>query len=289
MLHSAAYQHLGFEAQNNLVRAFYLEVPDFGFHWHYHPELEITFIQNGRGTRLVGDNMNAFESEDFIFMGSNLPHTWISDDDFNKSSEMMQVAVLQFHPSVFPDNLILSQEMKSIRNLLMHSGRGIEIGKEMRVEASKLLLEMLGAREFDRYRLFLTLLDYLGREQEFKLLASQAYITPLNHATEKRILDVCRFVHEQFMNPIKLDQVAQLASMNPTSFCRFFKKSTGQSLSDYINDLRIGKACNLLMDKRKLSMSDIAFLSGFQSQTLFNRIFLKKKGMTPSSFRKAMG
>ena len=75
MLKSATFQHLGFTAENQLIQAFSLEVPSFGFHWHYHPEIEITYIKNGRGRRMVGDHTAPFSSGDFVLMGSNLPHT----------------------------------------------------------------------------------------------------------------------------------------------------------------------------------------------------------------------
>ena len=283
---NANYQHLGFETESNKIHSFWVNAPQFGFHWHYHPELEITCVKNGRGTRLVGDNVNPFEEGDFVFMGSNLPHTWVSDDDFNQSSEKMEVAVLQFHPSVFNPDLLQMPEMRNIRRLLNFAGRGIQLGEEKKERATSLLYQLIDAKGFERFSLFMSLLNFLGEEEEFTLLASNAYIPPLNNATEERILNVCRYVHNEFTNPIKLETIARIANMNPTSFCRFFRKSTGQSFSSYVNDLRIAKACNLLLDKRKLNISEIAYQSGFNSQTLFNRIFFKKKSMTPSTFRK---
>ena len=288
MLTSANYQHLGFEPGAQLIDAFYLEVPYFGFHWHYHPELEITCVRNGRGTRLVGDHVSTFGPGDCVLMGSNLPHTWISDDDFNHSDEMMEVVVLQFHPAIFEGPLWQSQGMERIRYLLAHVERGIEIQPQIRTQVAECLFRMVEVKGFERIPLFFSLMHLLGQQETFTLLASQAYIPPLNDVAEKRILDVCRYVHDHFMSPIRLDAVAQIANMNPTSFCRFFRKSTGQSLSEYVNDLRIGKACNLLLDRRELSISEIAFMSGFPSQTLFNRIFLKKKGMTPSGFKRVL-
>ena len=282
---NAGYQHLGFQTESSNIHAFWVDVPTFGFHWHYHPELEITCVQQGRGTRLVGDNVAPFQDGDFVFMGSNLPHTWISDDDFNRSSLNMKVAVLQFHPSLFPLDLMKIPEMKNIRRLLTYADKGIQISEERRSKAAVMLYNLIEAEGFDRFALCIKLLNYLGEEAEFELLASNAYNPPLNDITEERILKVCRYVHDHFMHPIKLGTIAELANMNPTSFCRFFKKSTGQTFFEYINDLRIGKACNLLLDKKVRSISEIAFNSGFNSQTLFNRIFLKKKGMTPSNFR----
>ena len=279
---SANYQHLGLEGENSLIQAFWVKSPRFGFHWHYHTELEITCVKHGRGMRMVGDNVSSFGNGDFVFMGSMLPHTWISDDDFNQSNEMMEVAVLQFHPSVLNKDLLKLEEMKHVRNLLEHAGKGIDVPEGKKAQASQMLFDLVEAEGFERYALFMSLLNYLGSTDSFIQLASQAYIPPLNTHTEKRILAACRYIHEHFRDPLTLADIADKANMNPSSFCRFFRKSTGQPIFEYIHDLRIGKACNLLLGKNSLSISDIAFQSGFNSQTLFNRIFLKKKGMTPT-------
>lgn len=285
---NAHYQHLTDLSESKLIHAFWVNSPKFGFHWHYHSELEITCVKQGRGTRLVGDNMNPFAAGDFVFMGSNLPHTWISDDDFNQSPDQMEVAVLQFHPDVFSTQLLHLSELANIRRLLSAADKGIAIHQDRSTKAADLLFQLIDADGFERFRLFLSLLDYLGQIPNFELLASNAYMPKLDHTTEERILNVCRYVHDHFMESIQLNTVAEIACMNPASFCRFFKKSTGESLFEYINDLRIGKACNLLMDKQNKSISYIAHQSGFTSQTLFNRIFMKKKGMTPTNFRKYM-
>ena len=285
---NANYQHLGLKSEKSLIHAFWIKVSKFGFHWHYHPELEITCVKRGRGTRLVGDNVSPFSDGDFVFLGSHLPHTWISDDDFNASPDQMEVAVLQFHPSILSTNLLSLPEMQNIRRLLNHAGRGIDFRIESSAKAAEVLYQLIDATGFERFSKFFSLLNYLGETTSFKQLASNAYIPPLNNTTEERILRVCRHVHENFMGAIKLETIAKIANMNPTSFCRFFRKSTGQTLSEYVNDLRIGKACNLLLDKRNLSISEIAYQSGFNSQTLFNRTFLEKKGMTPSGFKKVM-
>lgn len=234
---------------------------------------------------MVGDNVSPFTEGDFVFLGSNLPHTWISDDDFNQSPLDMEVAVLQFHPSFLTPALLTLPEMRNIRRLLENAGRGIEVGEERRMKAAEMLYDLIVAEGFERLSIFFTLLNYLGEEPNFKHPASYAYVAPLNNTTEERILKVCRYVHENFMNQIKLETAAQLANMNSSAFCRFFRKSTGQSFFEYTNELRIGKACNLLLDKNDLTISEIAFRSGFNSQTLFNRTFLKKKAMTPSQFR----
>jgi AraC-like DNA-binding protein len=243
-------------------------------------------VHKGHGIRLVGDNVNYFEAGDFVFLGSDLPHTWISDDDFNKKTDQMEVIVLQFLPTLFSEDWLNMTEMKNIRRLLQSAKRGLRFSPERRELAAQKLRAITHLEGFERFSKILDLLNFLGQEEAFDFLASKAYIPPLNNQTEQRLLRVCQYIHDAFTRPIKLSEVAQLANMNASAFCRFFKKSTGQSLSEYISDLRIGKACNLLLGNPDMSIAEVAYKSGFSSQTLFNRSFLKKKDMTPSSFRK---
>ena len=157
----ANYQHLNLQSAADAIKAFWVHSPFFGFHWHYHPELEITCVKRGRGTRMVGDNVSPFSEGDFVFLGSNLPHTWISDDDFKSSEEQMEVAVLQFHPSVL-DNLLLSlPEMVSIRRLLDIAHRGVVLSEQCRERASQLLYSMIDAEGIRRITLFLEFVEHL--------------------------------------------------------------------------------------------------------------------------------
>ena len=282
---NAQFQHLGFNDVSEAIQCFWVKVPLFSFHWHYHPEFEITYVHKGRGTRMVGDNVNYFEDGDFVFLGSNLPHTWVSDDDYNQSEADMEVLVLQFHSQLFSNEWLGWQEMTHLRSLLNNSDRGLLFDGGKQKLAAEILIKLQKASGFRKILLTMELLDYLG-EKGGTALASQSYIPPLKDATEERLLTVCQYIHNNFTHPIKLDTVAKLANMNATSFCRFFRKSTGQSVMEYVNDLRISKACNLLLSGQRLNITEIAYRSGFNSQSLFNRCFLKKKKMTPKEFRK---
>lgn len=281
----ASLQHLRFDTAPEAVHCYWVRTPKFGFHWHYHPELEITYVHQGQGIRMVGDNVSYFQEGDFVFLGSNLPHTWISDDDFNQKQEQMEVVVLQFSPNLFSREWLDLSEMIYLKRLFQIARHGIIFSDERRKKAINLLLQIVEMKGFERYHQMLRMLNYLGQEDQPELLATKAYIPPLNTITEQRLLKVCQYIHDHFTSSIRLDDVAGLANMNASAFCRFFRKSTGQTYMEYVTDLRIGKACNLLLNPSKLSISEIAYRSGFNSQTLFNRSFLKKKQMTPSAFR----
>ena len=286
MASKANFQHLGFENISEGIHCYWVKEPLFGFHWHYHPELEITYVHQGYGVRMVGNSINTFENGDFVFLGSNLPHTWITDKDFNKSEENIEVIVLQFAPTLFSKEWLALLEIKNIKNLFQQANRGIAFSETTRKKAANILLQMVEKSGLERFTLMLHLLDLLGQENSMELLASHNFLPPLNSSSEKRFFDVCQFIHEEFTNPIRLEEAAKIANMNTTAFCRFFKKSTGQSFVDYVTDLRIGRSCNLLLDQKKMSISQVAYESGFRSQAVVNKAFLKRKKITPREFRK---
>lgn len=283
----ANFQHLGFDTVSESFLCYWVRSDRFGFHWHYHPELEITYVHRGHGMRLVGNDVAPFQAGDFVLLGSNLPHTWISDDDFNAREEQMEVVVLQFPADLFSTAWLNMPEMGNLQRLFGQVERGISFQGEVRHQAADILMEMTTTKGFSRFQYLLQILDLLGGTEEKRFLSSADFSPSLDHSSEDRLLRVCQHIHQAFTDPIVLKDIADLAHMNPSAFCRFFKKMTGKSLMEYVNELRIGKACNLLIASEQHSIGDISYLSGFKSQTLFNRQFLRIKGMSPREFRKS--
>lgn len=282
-----AYQQLTIDTSKESFLCFWVRSPKFGFHWHYHPEFEITFVVNGNGTRLVGDSSEEFENGDLVFLGSNLPHTWITHDDFGQQGEQMEVVVLQFSKEIIETRAKEIPELANVSQLLAASSRGLDFSMEVKTRAGELLISMTEASGIRRYNLLLELLDLLG-SAKFEMLSSEYYAPNYSQANEKRIGKVFEHIHEHFTTNITIAHLADIANMNEAAFCRFFKKTTGKSAIHYVNDLRIGKACNLLNDA-SIPVADVAFSSGFNSLTHFNRTFLKAKQITPSTFRKQHG
>lgn len=276
-------QHLGFETTQTSFMAYWVKSPLFGFHWHYHPEYEICYVKRGHGTRLVGDNVSLFEEGDLVLVGSNLPHTWISDDDFNNKSEDMEVIVVQFTNDLLPTSFLKLPELYPIQKLIQASKRGVFFENVSNIEEE--LTKLIELDGFARFNQLLSVLHQLGNAPQKTLLASRYHTPLLSKENENRISEVFSFIHGHYTEHISLTQAASLANMNETAFCRFFKKNTGVSLTTYISNLRIGHACNLLIDSDK-TISEIAYDCGFNNITHFNRTFLKIKNSTPSNYRR---
>ncbi len=280
----ASLQHLTQEKDVRSFRCYWVRDSQFHFFWHFHPEFEITYVFNGKGSRLVGDNTSGFQNDDLVFLGSNLPHTWISDDEFNQREEQMEVVVVQFSDNIFPGQFLGLPEMSGIKKLLESSGRGLHFPPSIVNRVKTDLMELPELNGFEQLNRLLKVLHILGEAGAAKPVASPYFVPQLGRITEQRIVKVCQHIHNNYLNQIDLAEVAAIANMNQTAFCRFFRKMTGQTLLTYVNDLRIGKACNQLIEDQK-NISEIAYASGFNSLTHFNRSFLKRKGLTPKQYR----
>lgn len=260
--------------------------PDFAFNWHYHPEIELTYIQQGRGTRLVGDQLSDFQEGDLVLMGANLPHTWATRQPMGDRKERAKAVVIQFDHAIFGSHFKQHPEFKDILRLLKAAERGIHFPFPFSETIGAAMLELLQHSGLQRFARLLMIMDRLSRIKDRQLLASPFYAPSYSRENEARLDRIFELLHQEFTRPITLEEVAGLAHMTETSFSRYFKKMVGRSFSDYLNDLRLARACQLLTETRK-HISEIAFASGFNSTTHFNRMFLRKKGMTPRDYRKS--
>ena len=122
-------------------------------------------------------------------------------------------------------------------------------------------------------------------KKQTKRIASNTFHNVVSKKNEMRINKVCLYIQNNFYNKICLKEVADLVYLTESNFCKFFKKATGKTYSDYLNELRINEACRLLVQSEK-SINQVSYDCGFETLSYFNRVFLNKKGVTPSLFRK---
>lgn len=99
-----------------------------------------------------------------------------------------------------------------------------------------------------------------------------------------RMKMVYDYIQKNFSEKISLEDVSKIANMSNISFNRFIKKRTGKTFVNYLNDIRIGYAARWLVEK-EMSISEVAFKSGFNNIANFNRIFKNVKNCTPSQYR----
>jgi AraC-like DNA-binding protein len=265
---------------NQSFLAYSFSVPSFEFKWHFHPEYELTLITRGSGKRLVGDSYENYETGDLVLLGPDLPHTWVSTP--SKKAKEVSAVVIQFSRAFIQDFLKLP-EFKEIALMLFSASYGLAFSSQGLAEPIAELPNKVGVEKVSALMLILQQLT----TQKPKKLAS-GYFRPVRGTeNEKRINIICQYVQKHASEKFSLEKIATLVHLSRSAFCKFFKRATGQTFTDYVNDIRIGNACELLIESEK-HINEIAYQSGFDSLTYFNRIFIKKKGVTPRKFRQQL-
>jgi AraC-like DNA-binding protein len=258
--------------------AFRYQVSYFQFKWHYHPEFELTYIVKGNGYRIVGNSYEPFSDGDLVLLGSNLPHTWSGKADGDIDSDAI---VIQFS-NEFISPFLEFNESILIKKMLNNSLRGISF--ETDKDLISKIIELSETNGVEKILKLISILDILSKK-EIRLIAPNTFHNVVSKKSEVRINKVCLFIQNNFQNKIYLKEVADLIYLTESNFCKFFKKATGKTYSDYVNEIRINETCRLLIQTDK-TVSQISFECGFETLSYFNRVFLYKKEMTPSVYRK---
>jgi AraC-like DNA-binding protein len=275
----AVYETIEPKKQQQSFMAYHLKLKQFHFKWHYHPEYELTLIIKGKGKRLVGDSYQSFVDGDLVLLGSNLPHTWASDLTLTSACEAI---VIQFSID-FIQSFIRHHECKSIEDLLTRATSGLTFNKAGLEQLLSKIQQLPTQKGTDRIVDLLSILNGLSHRKSKPL--SSTYFQPLlGTKYEKRINKVCQFIQKNTDEPLSLKKVASLVNLSESAFCKFFKRLTGKTYSDYVNEVRIGRACERILITDK-TIAEAAYASGFESLTYFNRVFLRKKGLTPKQYR----
>ena len=141
-----------------------------------------------------------------------------------------------------------------------------------------------GARRFAQFLLLLETLA-LAPDHEKRVLVSEIYSPTLTKKNVTRIEVVKKWIIAHLTETLMIKDVASRVNMEPKSFSYFFKKNTGKSFVQYVKELRIGLACQKLLTS-ELSILEVAYGSGFNNLSNFNRQFREIKGVTPTQFRK---
>jgi AraC-like DNA-binding protein len=249
--------------------------PRFGFQWHFHREFELTLITKGSGTRMVGDCIEDYEPGDLVLIGPEVPHTYVS----TPGHEGQEAIVVQFRPDFLGADFFGSPEFSAVAALLERASRGVSFPRDA-VDLRRLGDMPPAERTLELLRLLVRLSGCEGD----RLLAGAHHAPKLNRATQDRMDAMVTLMHAAYTRRIGLNEVAEAAYMAPSSASRFFRRTAGMTITDYLNLLRVNAACHLLRDGDG-RIVDIAVECGYSNLSNFNRRFRALKGMTPSEYR----
>ena len=255
--------------------------------WHYHHKLELSFVTEGKGKRIVGDSIEDFGPGDMIFIGAKLPHVWIAEQNIFglENARSLESVYLQFGQDILPEEILKLPELIHVKKALKLSERGVHITGDTLNEVSRLMLELPYEDNFTRMIYFYQIMNAIGRSSSNILLASENYVNRRFKSTNVRITKIHEYLMSNFHEDVNLEQIARLVHMVSGSLCRFFKAETGMTIFDYLNKIKVDYACSLLLNK-DLSIAEIALDCGFNNLSHFNKQFKKIMDITPSLYRK---
>ncbi|WP_234736833.1 AraC family transcriptional regulator [Tellurirhabdus bombi] len=266
-----------------------LTEPYFDPNWHFHPHYQLFLVEQGTGTRFIGDSIQSFDEGDMVFLGPNLPHLWRSDQRYyeREANLMTKGIVIYFSEGFLGDAFFDRPEMVFLRQLLTYSRRGLEWLGETRTQIEKAMKEMLDqAVTFDRVLSLLTLLNQLSHSTEYRFITSEGYSNTVKPSETKRMQVIHNYILDNYQQVIQLETLADLIGMSPSAFCRYFKTHTNKTFSEFISEVRVGQACKLLIDGN-LNVTEVSYECGFRTLSNFNRQFKDVTGQTPSQYKKS--
>ncbi|AGA80698.1 AraC family transcriptional regulator [Echinicola vietnamensis] len=260
---------------------------NFGTLWHYHPELELHYIVKGEGIQYIGDNISSFSSGDMIFLGQNLPHTWRCHEDYfvSGSGKNIEAYILQFQPNCFGKDFFQLPETYAIPKLYEKAKHGLNIKGETKRKLERYMQLAVRADNLDRLIHLLQIIKTLCETNEYETIAPGYAYSHLSNLSEMaRLEKIYTYVMAHYKEEITLDQIASIAYLSKTSFCRYFKTMTNKTFYDFLIEIRISNACKLLIDDR-FPIEIICYECGFNNVSNFYRHFKKVTKLTPNQYR----
>lgn len=272
---------------NSLISIIKREETFFQSPFHYHPELELVYIKESYGKRIIGNSVEHFEAGDMVFLGSNIPHVWLNDEMFyqDNSKKKAVAIVVYFNKDIFGAAFYESKEMQRINTFFLQAIRGMHITGKTNILIAQKLEKLLKKKGFDVIVGLFEILSILVNSTDVSFINNQVY-TPMDDKSKSdRLSDVFRYVKENYRNDITLENISKIANLTPPSFCRLFKSRTKKHFVEYLNEVRVSNACKLLIES-DMSISEIAYDCGYKTVSNFNKLFKKNMGSTPTEYKK---
>ena len=249
-------------------------------YWHYHPEIELVYVDGGSGRRQIGSHISYFTNGDLILVGSNLPHCGFTDPSTGNKSEF----VIHLAPDFLGEAIFSKPEMANIRQLFDKCRGGMSFSGKTKEAIGARIEALEGQTQFERLLNILSILNDLELSDEYQLLNAAGFSLEAEVQDNDRINMVFNYVKLNYRRHITLEEISDYVSMAVPSFCRYFKKISGKTFTHFVNEYRVVHACKLLAEK-PISITEICFESGFNNFSYFNKTFKEYTGKAPSHYR----
>lgn len=248
--------------------------------WHFHPEMEIVFVNGGNGKRHIGNHISYYTNGDLIFIGPNLPHFGFT----NRLTENKSEVVIHIKEDFLSPQFFEIPEMQHIQKLFERSKQGIIFTGNSKREIGGKIEALLAMPPFKRMLSFIEILQDMALSNDYQLLNVAGVALESKPQDTERLDAIYQLVSAEFQRAIALSEAAELVSMSDQAFSRYFKSKTGKTFTQFVNEYRLVHACKLLSEKH-LSITSVCYECGFNNFSHFNKKFKDYTGKSPSQFR----
>jgi YesN/AraC family two-component response regulator len=250
------------------------------FYWHFHPEIEIVYVEAEKGIRHIGEHISTYEESDLALIGSYIPHL---NFDYGVKTTV-ETVVVQLRENFFEGGLQTFPELNEVVGLFERAKTGIAFTGETKKNAGERLKKIVLLDKFNQFFELIHIFQLLAKSEEY----IQLKVRPISNLTilkqQDRMLEIYKHVEEKFKDTIDTNAIANKVNLSVPAFCRYFKKATKLTYTDFVNQNRINFAKKLLLQNKQVT--EACFEAGFENLSYFNRAFKKITGESPSHFKK---
>lgn len=265
-----------------LVAANVYHSSPLSFSWHYHQQFELVLIQRGFGLRHIGNSLQEYGPGDLVLMGPGLPHRYASANESSPSDFI----VVHFDPAILAPAVASDPSLASLTSLLRKCRRGVTFEGRIAKVVAPLIEQLAAASTLKRWSLLLQIIERLAENAEARPLSSTSLDDGAFTQSDVEPLDrICGYIQNNLARTISVAQVASVAAMSVSTFTRFFRRATGVSFVQYVNEMRLRTAMLLLVETNQ-PIKIVAHKAGYASKSYFHRKFVAARGVTPSQYRK---
>jgi AraC-like DNA-binding protein len=248
------------------------------YYWHFHPEVELVYIEGVDGQRYVGSHSSNYYDGDLALIGSYIPHL---NFDYGVKGSYYKM-VLQMDASFLKPHTAALPELAKIRKLLLDANHGVVFSKAIKERVGEMMKDLNSYTGVGLLQFVLGMLDILAQDGERQLLHTLPYQNAFYEKQQDKFRSVIKYVEDNYSRKIRISEIAKISNYSEAAFCRYFKKMTRLSFTTFVNNYRIDIAKRLL--REGANVTEAAFSCGFDSVSYFNRTFKKVTGVNPSKF-----
>ncbi len=249
------------------------------FYWHFHPEYEIVFVEGASGTRHIGDHISRYEDGDLVFIGPNIPHL---NFDYGVETTCKTI-VVQMKEDFLGKEFLSIPELTGIKNLFQQAGFGLSFPSSTKKIVGEKLKRLVLLEHFDQLLELLQIFQILATS-EMTVLNTRPVANKSLNKDLARIERIYKYVEENYQQQVDVNKAAGISNLTKAAFCRYFKKVTRMTFTEFLNQYRITQAKKLLLQQN--TVTEACYGSGFENLSYFNKTFKKLAGENPSAFRK---